>query len=647
MLKFIIVLIIILSNLLVCSPIWALAKNNIVPEEEKLFQIKANLLINNLANLTQIPAKGDIEKYVWPQVIAHLAKNQNDDWAKKQLKKFTNKSEKNFYTNRDAFASPGITRLLYLYPNNPTIKQSQKKYLEYINPNKSQKKNYNFWVTGGTENFVNMLRTSGYLLADLAVKQGDTNFLVERNKKAQWILNKVKKTYEVGAAEWDSSTYTTYNLIGWLNLYDFADDPLIKNAAQAMLDYYSATIALKYSHGVYGGAEQRGGAANSSFNSITDYLAWLWFSNYIPPQKDFFKWSAYLPTIHAATSTYRPPLEAIILARKANNSNEYYRNYKSNYDLAALEFPEFFYLGNNYTLGSVIAPRSEQLVNWKLVAFSPSKEDESLVITGGNSYYQKKFNGEGKTIFDTYFQAKNILIQLTYLPPNLKQEINRQNLRNWLNSLITQIKCGNTCQFALKNKLNKIINHQVYPISRSKEKNLLSNYLSLPNQTLINQQTGIYFVQVNNIHLAITPLNQKVTITKGNLQKIPRFILENQGELGEVIGFIIEIGENNFADFQKEIINRTQVNINQAKIPIIQYTASDGRNITIQPRLNNFLPYVTINNKLIDFKAGNNYLYNGKSLTVKDYILKLTSPQSIYEINYQGNKPIFSRKYLQ
>lgn len=120
----------------------------------------------------------------------------------------------------------------------------------------------------------------------------------------------------MGVAEWDSSSYTTFNLIGWLNLYDFAKDEKIKKAAQAVLDYYASTIALKYTYGIYGGAEQRGGGAVESFRSYTDYLAWLWFSEEIPKDDKFLVWPAYIQTIYAATSSYRPPKEALALARK-------------------------------------------------------------------------------------------------------------------------------------------------------------------------------------------------------------------------------------------------------------------------------------------------------------------------------------------
>lgn len=649
--KIIIIIVIVLSNFLISPFSLAISTETTIKQEEILFKTKANLVIDRMAEETAVPTQGDIEKYVFPQIIAHLAKDQNDEWARINLEKFTSKLEENFYTNRDAFASPGITRILYLYADNSFVQKSRENYLNYINPEKVTKKNYNFWTTGGTENFVNMLRTSGYLLADLGINQGKNVFIKEKNNLENWINDQAKKIYEVGTAEWDSSTYTTFNLIGWLNLYDFAEDSNIKKIAQAVLDYYSAAMALKYSYGIHGGAEQRGGGANSSFNSIIDYLNWLWFSKYIPEDKNFFKWPGYLPIIHAATSTYRPPIEAIILARKENNYDEYYRNAKANYDVKKVENPEFFYIADNYTLGTVISASGEQLVNWKLVTFDRDNELNSRIVTGGNSYYQDDFNGVGKTIFDTYFQDKNILIQLTYIPDNVAKKIHRQHLYNWLKSILNFVKCGNSCQYILQNKLNNLISPEIYPIA-NQGKNPVSNYLSFPAEVdLINYQDKIYFAELNqDVYLAIYPINKNFN----NIEKLlnrnrnkSRLILKNNEKLGYLVGFIVEVGEKtsdqNFDNFKTKIINKTKPNTNLTKKGIIEYITSDGRKIKLEYQVNNFLPKVWINQQKLNLKPQLYKIYDGKSLTVKNFVLILKSPESVYEINYQGNSPKFKR----
>lgn len=644
----VVILIIIFSNILICPFSLAITNEENIQAEEKLFQIKANLVIDKLAEEKVVPIKGDIEKYIFPAVIGHLAKNKNDIWAKNQLEILTNKLEANFYTNRDAFASPGITRILYLYSNNPIIKQATKNYLVYINPQKSTKKNYNFWTTGGTENFVNMLNTSRYLLASLGVNQGKKIFLDKKLKAEKWLNYQARKIYEVGTAEWDSSSYTAYNLIGWLNIYDFTEDPKIKKIAQAVLDYYSATMALKYSHGIYGGAEQRGGGANSSFSSITDYINWLWFSTYIPESKNFFQWPSYLPVVYPATSTYRPPIEAIMLARKKDNYDEYYRNAKANYDVKKVENPEFFYIGNSYTLGSVISTSGEQLVNWKLVSFGDSSDKNSQIVTGGNSCYKSEFNGVGKTIFDTYFQDKNILFQLTYIPSGINNKIHRQNLRNWIKSILEAIKCGNSCQFILQNKLNALISPEIYPLS-DKDKNPISNYLSFPDEIILdNHEDRIYFTEINNTYLAIYPISQNTIISLNKDKNNSRLILKNQQKLGKVTGFIIEVGEKinypNFNHFKDQIINTTEIDKSKISQGIVEYLTSDNRKIKIKYIADNFLPNVWINNEFLKLEPRLYKIYEGESLKMSNYILTLKSKTSTYEINYQGNIPKFNRK---
>ncbi|MBF2056042.1 MAG: hypothetical protein IGQ45_02230 [Cyanobacterium sp. T60_A2020_053] len=66
-------------------------------EEEKLFQIKANLVIDQLAETTKIPSEGDVEKYAFPIITARLEKNIDLDWSAKQLQRLTQRPPDSFY----------------------------------------------------------------------------------------------------------------------------------------------------------------------------------------------------------------------------------------------------------------------------------------------------------------------------------------------------------------------------------------------------------------------------------------------------------------------------------------------------------------------------------------------------------------------
>jgi hypothetical protein len=69
-----------------------------------------------------------------------------------------------------------------------------------------------------------MDRTSGYLFAQHALEFPDD--FPDAPQKLElikdWISQWSQKIFRYGTGEWNSSTYQTYHINGWLNLYDFA-----------------------------------------------------------------------------------------------------------------------------------------------------------------------------------------------------------------------------------------------------------------------------------------------------------------------------------------------------------------------------------------------------------------------------------------
>jgi hypothetical protein len=461
----------------------------------------------------------------------------------------------------------------------------------------------------------------------------------------KWVLSKSKKTYQVGISEWDSSTYTPFNLIGWLNLYDFAEDKKVKNAAQAMLDYYASMMALKYTHGVYGGAEQRGGGALASFQSYADYLSWLWFSDYIPKNSSFFQWPSYIQTIYAATSSYRPPQEAVALASKKSDQKAYYKNAKAYYHLERLEIPEFFYINRTYTLGTALLSKGDQSINWKLVSY-PEKEKNTGVVTGGNSIDNSDRNGVGKTIFDKYIQQENILIQMTYVPAQLKSDFYRQKLRNLLKHFIKINPCGNSCRFLLEQKLERLIPLAVYPVKNSNDDYWTGNYISYPQGAETKVKDGKYFLRLNKTYLAISPFpNQKIShqvATEKNRQYI-----ENQVPLGKLAGFIMEVGnqyeQKSFVEFQDLIAKKTHLDTSKINSGKITYRSADGTLIDVDYQFQKTLPDWSVNNNPINLNSLIHKLYDGPQLQISNRILRIEGPDTTYEVDYQGAIPIFKR----
>lgn len=632
----------------ICLPV--MASN--AAKEEQLWQEKSQLIINHLANNYILPKSGDHGKYVMPALIAYrwqFKNKQNIPWQPEQwqqLQLLASKKAEDFYTNSDAFNAPGITRLLYLFSQDSSLEKIENQYFNnYLFPPTQHKEKYNFWESGGTENFVNMLRTSGYLLAQKAVDLKLPQASQRLAKKEQWLRYKAQKTYQTGTAEWDSSSYTIFNLIGWLNVYDFAENAEIKAIAKAVLDYYAGAIALKYTYGVYGGAEQRGGSAMSSFNSYTDYLGWFWFSEYIPQDDSFFHWPQYIQLIHPATSTYRPPQEAITLARKQNITPSFYQNAKARYNLAKLEIPEYFYIGESYTLGTALSDRGEQLVNWKLVSY-PKNEKDALVVTGSNSYGKNNTkNGMGKTIFDRYLQHQNILIQMTYVPQSIKSQLKNQRFREFVTNLISKIPCGNTCRYFLTSKINQVIPPITYPVFQHKNEYYVANYLSFPQETKIINRQGIYFVQLNKTYLAIFPFAKNSNLQPQRQGK--RIYLEVTAPLEQLAGFLIEVGNQSdhksFIQFQNLVIQKAQLDLKQLDWEKIRYLTTNNQQLLIDYEKSQLQASLKINNKAIHFKPL--YLYQGKNLQLKNQILRLEDQNSVYQINFQNLVPTFNRSF--
>ena len=165
-----------------------------------------------------------------------------------------------------------------------------------------------------------MSRTSGYLYAQYAL--GNPLFPQASRKLADtksWILYYSKRIYQTGTGEWNSSVYQSYSIAGWLNLYDLAADVEVRNAARAVLDYYTAESALHTFYGITSGAEMRGSSSTSTVSGY-DYLSWMWFGNSPKDQTASSFWTPkeYSQSVHAAVSTYRPNPIAVSLAFKTD-----------------------------------------------------------------------------------------------------------------------------------------------------------------------------------------------------------------------------------------------------------------------------------------------------------------------------------------
>ncbi|MGC9451178.1 MAG: hypothetical protein ACP5I4_06985 [Oceanipulchritudo sp.] len=392
-------------------------------EEEALGE-RGERLLEEVAERYEPTQYHDRGKYSFPKAIARMERHGPEDpQAERYLEEYAAGRYDFFH-----FPFIGLARIFGLYPEASVVVRNREAFLRrilYHDP----VYHYNALTGEGTENHVAMSRTSGYLFAQEGLRYGE---LAERAREWQarlkpWLLQWAGRAYEHGTGEWDSNPYTAYNLIGWLNLYDFAEDAEIRSAARAVLDYYAANIALKYTQGIYGGPESRGDTRYGPLpRSSTEYIAWFWFGlDGWESEKDFFNPSEYIQVVHAATSSYRPPAALYPLARKEIPTPSAYRLSKPDYLMTRSGLSgETFLIEKSFTAGTVQTPyggwtnASYGIVNWKVVI---KNGEGHPAILWGNGGMKSTSHARGRNPFDQFLQAGRVIVQMTRVPSDAEE----------------------------------------------------------------------------------------------------------------------------------------------------------------------------------------------------------------------------------
>ena len=389
------------------------------PAEEDGFTVRRALLLDQVADHYKPTDYHDRGKYSFPVVVARMEKYGTEDQrASGYIEEYASDKYGFFH-----FPFVGLARILGRFPEAGAVVRNREDFLRRIlfhDPGF----HYNALTGEGTENHVAMSRTSGYLFAEEAMIYPDLapRAAEWKTELKPWLLDWSRRIYRYGTGEWDSGIYTAYNLIGWLNLHDFAKDPEIRAAARAVLDYYAANIALKYTQGIYSGPESRGATVyGPDPRSATEYLGWLWFGPDAPETgKDFFARSEYIQAVHAATSAYRPPPALRALGRKAVPTPANYRLAKPDYLLTVKgESQEAYVIEKSFTVGTVQTPyggwsnASYGVVNWKAVLMDPASEP---AIVWGNGGMKSTSHGRGRNPFDQFLQYGSTVVQMTRVP---------------------------------------------------------------------------------------------------------------------------------------------------------------------------------------------------------------------------------------
>ncbi|MDR2914982.1 MAG: hypothetical protein LBV74_09160, partial [Tannerella sp.] len=616
------------------------------------------LIVNYTADRYQPPSFdiGDPEKYYYPVALARFHKyGLNDSLANQYVSCLGARGV--FH-----FATVGLVRILYQFPDAPAVKQGFIPILEH-------QLEGNLWTSEGTENHLHMERTSGLLIAQAALK-----YLPHKKEEAaykyemmkEWVLKWAKGLYTHGEGEWNSSIYHTYSIISWLNLYDFADDMAVKKAAQAVIDFYTAEMALHYSWGTTGGVEMRGAGVTDVNRNATNYLCWLWFGSDAYGDLGMHG-SQVIQSVHAILSTYRPHPAMIALARKNHLEDSWYTQTRPSY---LFEDPcyvrQFFYIGKNYTLGSCISGyggytgATSQIVPWRMVV---RRENRLPYEIGGNSFYYNEWSGKTKTPYTQHVQHKNVLIQMTLTPVDVK------NLTCRVHQIVDQWRILWAQDYKKRFpgvKKNNVVTQR--PAEQLNFEN--ASFINIPKTSYV-LEGQLLIADLETVFLVIHFFNNPQFISVSDSMLKNRLIIADKASLGKLCGYVAEVIEktaySTFALLCAEVRNKNRLQcldrqINYHSIsgfcieamynddgtftePIFDwgYGTTQQQSIMTSPPFRQpdwpagkgfgKIPGFQIDGEAVDFHTSCP-LFNGREVYMKDGKLQIEAGQMKYQMQY-------------
>lgn len=520
----------------------------------------------------------DRGKYSFPKAIARYERHGLQDVAANNYIREYGEGKYTFFH----FPFVGIARLMALYPEAPAIAEYRASFLRRIlHPGKGN--HYGALYGEGTENHITMSRTSGYLFAEMAE---DIPELEERAGEwkallREWVFQWSRRALEVGTGEWDSSVYTFYNLVGWLNLYDFAEDAKVRDAARAVLDHYAMAMALKITDGVYGGGESRGGTKYGGDHwTATEALAHLWYGPF-PGRKIGADMPSnnFIHSVHGATSDYRPPVAAVNLARKENVAPATYHNTKPSYLMTrAAESFEVFHMAPSFTLGSVATPyggwtnASYGIVNWKLVM---RDADKGPAVVWGNSAMKSEKHARGRNPYDQFLQAGPVLAQLTRVPADADAVAARMRAQ------VEEWKAAFRRDFDAR--WGKGQDHStIEDTARGDLARATRSILHFPAAVETVTEGTITFLRYGDSFAAIRSLANPLPAKETGGR------LVDEGERGQLTGFVIEVAGADrfpgFGDFRRAVRERTRLSRDADQPLAVFYRDLRGRELAFHFR---------------------------------------------------------------
>lgn len=560
---------------------------------ENGFVSRAQKIVNYVADDYKWDASGwyncspsDYGKYNWPIVVATFHKYGIQNAKGNQYLPHFNTAS--CIANRFHFNLVGEAYIFAKYWDAPSVKSNIK---DYLTAAWKRSDSYNLFTAEGTENHLAMTRTAAYLYAQVARDSFPADFPDAAQKLSDvkgWLTGWARMLYASGPGEWNSSTYASYNINGWLALYDGAKDPDVRLVARAVLDYYAAEMALNYTQGITGGYESRNGSGYESVVTYGDYLAWIWFGD--SPRKISFTSGSQnneaATAVFAAVSTYRPPMAAVNLALKKSVENSMYYNSKGEYLLNnPSKIKQTFYIGTTFTLGAAYLPYGgftggdTQIQGWKFVGkVAPdttiTNKTANVIVGYGGKEWNK---ARGRMPWDQLVHHRNVLIQLTKVPVNYTTIFNE--IKAKIDIWKTDWAADFSKRFPGDTKPNPV-NMSVDVLDAS------FSYMAVwkKNATVSYEtRSNITYFTLDSNYVAIRSVAQAApTVTTAT----DNFGLKDAVSKGQLCGLLLEVGSKRdyatLSAFQNAVETKTQLDKSQLVSGKITYTNLDGERIDVQ-----------------------------------------------------------------
>ncbi len=397
------------------------------------------------------------------------------------------------------------------------------------------------WVDGrNTDNLRAMRETSVYLMAEETGNEQTRLLYKQKIKRYVWAL------YNIGMGEWDSQVYHGHTFTPYLNLYDFAKDPQVKQLAKKALDWLSTAAAIKYYHGAWGGPVKRDyGDANLVFGGLAAKTFWLYFGD-----NSFKDTEPELDSLYLITSSYRPPLAVVDLARKQFNkpveiiaSKPLYENWKPGNDQQP-GYWETQYFGNTYQMGSLVSAFPDgDVAPFKLMANNTQRGVDYFVAATGDNWFKPSKNQS-----EEIGQYRNLLI--------------------WLKSTSSE-------DFVFQ----------------------------LPKSAKVEIEDNIWFIELEKTWLAIYTINLSLpVITKIPEPNLAQLYKDEESWKSTPLanrynGFALEVGEANqqistYKEFKEKVKKKGKLNLTKLDKGEVTLIGSQGNQLKYKYNEQNLLPFI-------------------------------------------------------